>query len=91
MVKDHAYWERGYSFRLAARVLLYASSHRQDNTYHSLCYTCRGALAGTSTATKLTARAVAVCLFGCGVSWGGSSFSDGGGAGVQDKKDTITL
>ena len=28
----------GYSFRLAARVLLYASSHRQNNTYHSLCY-----------------------------------------------------
>ena len=25
----------GYSFRLAARVLLYASSHRQDNTYQS--------------------------------------------------------
>ena len=23
---------------LAARVLLYAPSHRQDNTYHSLCY-----------------------------------------------------
>ena len=37
----------GYSFRLAARVLLYASSHRQDNTYHSRCYTSRGALAGT--------------------------------------------
>ena len=37
----------GYSFRLAARVVLYASSHRQDNTYHSLCYTSRGALAGT--------------------------------------------
>ena len=36
-----------YSFRLAARVLLYAPSHRQDNTYHSLCYTSRGALAGT--------------------------------------------
>ena len=32
----------GYSFRLAARVLLYASSHRQDNTYHGLCYTGRG-------------------------------------------------
>ena len=29
----------GYSFRLTARVLLYAPSHRQDNTYHSLCYT----------------------------------------------------
>ena len=25
-----------YSFRLAARVLLYTPSHRQDNTYHSL-------------------------------------------------------
>ena len=37
----------GYSYRLAARVLLYAPSHRQDNTYHSLCYTSHGALAGT--------------------------------------------
>ena len=37
----------GYSFRLAARVLLYAPSHRQDSTYHSLCYTNCGALAGT--------------------------------------------
>ena len=55
MVKDHSDSEReetryshiGYSFRLAARVLLYASSHRQDNTYHGLCYTSRGPLAGT--------------------------------------------
>ena len=37
----------GYSFRLAARVLLHAPSHRQDNTYHGFCYTSRGALAGT--------------------------------------------
>ena len=37
----------GYSYRLTARVLLYASSHRQNNTYHDLCYTSRGALAGT--------------------------------------------
>ena len=37
----------GYSFRLTARVLLYAPSHRQDNTYHGLCYTSRGALDGT--------------------------------------------
>ena len=37
----------GYSYRLTARVLLYAPSHRQDNTYHVLCYTSRGALAGT--------------------------------------------
>ena len=46
MVKDHSDSERGnpmchmgYSFRLAARVLLYAPSHRQDNTYHSLAGT----------------------------------------------------
>ena len=47
MVKDHSDSEReetrcrymGYSFQLAARVILYASSHRQDNTYHGLCYT----------------------------------------------------
>ena len=37
----------GYFFRLAARVLLYAPFHRQDSTYHGLCYTSRGALAGT--------------------------------------------
>ena len=37
----------GYSYRLTARVLLYAPSHKQDNTYHGLCYTSRGALAGT--------------------------------------------
>ena len=36
----------GHSFRLAARVLLYALSHRQNSTYHGLCYTSRGALAG---------------------------------------------
>ena len=37
----------GYSYRLTARVLLYAPSHIQDNTYHGLCYTSRRALAGT--------------------------------------------
>ena len=37
----------GYSYRLTARVLLYAPSHRQDNTYHGLSYTSHGALAGT--------------------------------------------
>ena len=37
----------GYSFRITARVILYAPSPRQDNTYHGLCYTSRGALAGT--------------------------------------------
>ena len=55
MVNDNSVSEReetrcrhmGYSFRLAVRVLLYAPSQRQDSTYYGLCYTSRGALAGT--------------------------------------------
>ena len=43
----------GYSYRLTARVLLYAPSHIQDNTYHSLCYTSRGALTGTRNSSVL--------------------------------------
>ena len=41
MVKDHSESGRhlGYYFRLTSRVILYAPSHRQDNTYHGLCYT----------------------------------------------------
>ena len=58
MVKDHSDSERGnplpphgLSFPRVllyevARVLLYESSHRQDSTYHSLCYNRHGALAG---------------------------------------------
>ena len=39
MVKDHSdSHHMGYSFRLAAMVLLYAPSHRQDITHHGLCY-----------------------------------------------------
>ena len=63
MVKDHSDSERetcchhmGYSFRLGARVLLYASSHRQDNTYHSLCYTSCGALVGTRNGSTMKDR-----------------------------------
>ena len=51
MVKDHSDSERGNLLpphgRLTARFFLYAPSHRQDSTYHGLCYTSRGALAGT--------------------------------------------
>ena len=54
MVKDHLIVRKetrcrhiGYSLQLTARVLLYAPSHRQDITYHGLCYTSQGALAGT--------------------------------------------
>ena len=35
-----------YCFWLAARVLLYIISHRQDSTYHNICYTSCGTLAG---------------------------------------------
>ena len=54
MIKDHSDSEKGNPlpphrllYRLTPRVLLYAPSHRQDNTYHGLCYTSHGALAGT--------------------------------------------
>ena len=45
MIKHHSakmkthYHHLDYSFQLAARILLYAPSNRQDKTYHSLCYT----------------------------------------------------
>ena len=48
MVKDHSDSERGnmgHPFQLAARVLLYASFHRQDNST-AFCYTSCAALAG---------------------------------------------
>ena len=56
MVKDHSDSESGNPLpplhgllfsRLPPRVLLHAPSYRQDSTYHGLCYTRRGALAGT--------------------------------------------
>ena len=54
MVNDHSDSERGNPlpphgllFLLAAKGLLYAPSHRQDNIYHGLCYSSRGVLAGT--------------------------------------------
>ena len=46
----------GYSFRLAAMVLLYAPSQRQDNTYHSVCYTSFEALVGTRNIILSTKR-----------------------------------
>ena len=62
MVKNHSDSERGNPLPprrllfpiLAARVLLYASSHRQDNTYHGLCYSSRGALVVTRPMTNQT-------------------------------------
>ena len=40
-------YHMGYSFRLIAKVLLYALFPRQDNTYRDPCYTNRWTLAGT--------------------------------------------
>ena len=53
MVKDHSDSERGSMlpphgllFPISRKsYFIYASSHRQDNTYHCLCYTNHGALA----------------------------------------------
>ena len=54
MVKDHSDSEKGNPlplhrllFPINSKSSLYAPSHRQDSTYHGLCYTSRGALAGT--------------------------------------------
>ena len=53
-VKDHSDSEKGNPllphrllFLINRRVILNAPSHRQDSTYHIICYTSRGALAGT--------------------------------------------
>ena len=44
--KDHS--DSGLLFPISSKgyFIIYASSHRQDNTYHGLCYTSREALAG---------------------------------------------
>ena len=58
----------GYSFRLTARVLLYAPDHRQDSIYHGFCYTSRRSLAGTRTWTYvLNLKCVTWCesITGC--------------------------
>ena len=48
MVKDHSDSERGNPLPPHGLLFsLYAPSHRQDSTYHSLCYTSRRALDGT--------------------------------------------
>ena len=54
MVKYHSDSERGnlllphgLFFPINSKVLLYALSHRQDSTYHDLCYTSCGVLART--------------------------------------------
>ena len=62
----------GYSYRLTARVLLYAPSHTQDNTYHGICYTSRGALAGTRNSSGSNVSS------GSNGSSSGSSVSSGG-------------
>ena len=53
MLKDHSDSEKGNPLpphrlllSINSKGLLYAPSQGQDNTYHSLCYPSRGALAG---------------------------------------------
>ena len=54
MGKDHYDSEKGNPlpphrllFPISSKGSFYAPSHRQDSTYHGLCYTSRGSLAGT--------------------------------------------
>ena len=54
MVKDHSDSERGNPlpshrllFPISSKGYFICPSHRQDSTYHGLCYASRGALAGT--------------------------------------------
>ena len=54
-VKDHSDSERGNPlpplpgllFSISSKITFICTDHRQDNTYQGLCYTSRGALAGT--------------------------------------------
>ena len=61
MVKDHSDSKRGNP--LPPHRLLFPinsnGSFRQDNTYHSLCYASRGAVAGSSTPSK---SSLPVCI-----------------------------
>ena len=54
---------RCHHIDLTAKVLLYAPFHRQDNTYHCLCYTSHGALAGTCCTESIKGDTVALQLF----------------------------
>ena len=64
----------GYSFRLATRVLLYASFHRQDNTYHGLCCTSRGAVVGTRNSCRMVHIKEPLLLIGKSRQCSGSRF-----------------
>ena len=44
----------GYSFRIAEWDVLYPPSHRQNSTYHALCYISRGVRAGTDIIAHIT-------------------------------------
>ena len=60
MVKDHSAREGKHSavttwllILFSSKGFLYAPSHRQDSTYHGLCYTSRGALTGTRNSSMI--------------------------------------
>ena len=57
IAREETNWRHymGCSFRLAARVLLYAPSHTQNSTYNGLCYTSCGALAWTTAKWRILA------------------------------------
>ena len=59
-------------FRMAARDLLYAPSHRQDSKYHDFCCTSYRALAGTRntwSSTKGSGRSTTELRFAPQYNW----------------------
>ena len=63
MVKDHSDSEKGNPlpphgllFPIRSKGSFICITHRQDNTYHGLCYTSRGALAGTKNSSMGSLR-----------------------------------
>ena len=65
MAKDHSDSERGnlqpphgLLFPINSKGFLYAPSHREDSTYHGLCYTRREVLAGTRNSSMGPPRSI---------------------------------
>ena len=59
MVKDHSDGEKGNTlpphrllFQINSKGSFICTIYAQDSTYHGLCYTSRGALAGTRNSSK---------------------------------------
>ena len=62
IMREETCWHHfmSHSYQLASRDLLYTLSQRQESTYHGLCYTNCGELAGTRKSSMDPSRSI--CL-----------------------------